>query len=54
MNRRLKKVGLKEKIWGKIEDLEGEGNLSSDIEEEIFGEEEEGKTGREFAKDSVT
>jgi len=34
--------------------LEGEGNLSSDMGEEISGEEGEGKTGGEVAKDSVT
>jgi len=34
--------------------LEGEGNLSSDMEEEIYGEEGEGKTGEGFAKDFVT
>jgi len=34
--------------------FEGEGNLSSDMGEEICGEEGKGKTGGGFAKASVT
>jgi len=34
--------------------LEGEGNLSSNIGEEICEEEREGKTGGRFANNSIT
>jgi len=54
---RLEKVRIWKKIGEKICGglyLEGEENISSDMGEEICGEEREGKTGGGFANDSVT